>query len=45
MGWEDFRKNIRFEVGAGDRVKTLDRSMMWGLSTSLDLSECVWDCF
>ena len=21
MGWEDFRKNIRFEVGVGDRVK------------------------
>ena len=21
MGWEDFRKNIRFVVGAGDRVK------------------------
>ena len=21
MGWEDFSKNIRFEVGVGDRVK------------------------
>ena len=21
MGWEDFRKNIRFEVGVGHRVK------------------------
>ena len=21
MGWEDFRKNIHFEVGVGDRVK------------------------
>ena len=21
MGWEDFSKNIRFEVGVGDRVR------------------------
>ena len=44
MGWEVFSKNIWFEVGVGDGVKLLDRSMVWGFSTSIDLSGCVWDC-
>ena len=43
MGGEDFNKNIRFEVGVRDS-EALDRSMVWGFSTSIDFSECVWDC-
>ena len=45
MGWVAFSKNIRFEVGVGDRVKLWTDQWCWGFSTSIDLFGCVWDCF
>ena len=38
MGWEVFSKHIRFEVGVGDRVKLLDRSMVWDSPLQLTFS-------
>ena len=36
MGWEDFSKNIRFEVGVGDRVKLW--TDLWCGDSSLQLT-------
>ena len=44
MGLKVFSKNIRFEVGVGDRVK-LWTNHWCGSLPSLNLSRCVQDCF
>ena len=45
MDWEAFSKNTQFKVGVGNRVKFLDKSVVWGSSSLFGFSSLVQYCY